>query len=128
MVDFQNDSTVSTPPSDLLKILIIQRRNDVIDAIETYYKLQLRNADVPDNIIRARILSLVLELGNAYKRWTDKEHTTTTQTILTGSLMEVLNIFHEVNIQLDNKKITRIDTRQDFDRKNIEKENEIMLS
>ena len=126
MVDFQNENTTSTPPTDLLKILIIQRRNDIIDAIESYNKLKFLHTDVPDNIIRARMLSLYYELGHALQRWLGKElgdFKDFKKTMAHGDIKEVIELFEKINEHLDIKKITRVDTRQSFDRKDTEEEN-----
>jgi len=127
MINNKEIQTISTPPTDLLKILIIQRRNDLIDAIEHYYKNRLLNAGVQDNLIRARTISLLMELGHAYVRWQEVPVTKLIDKVRNAPIEDVLTFVHEINEQLDLRRITRVDTRDGFDRTKSELENENML-
>jgi len=51
-------ATTTTPPADLLKILILQRRDEVIQSIQNYYKMSLSGASAPSNIVLSRVRSL----------------------------------------------------------------------
>jgi hypothetical protein len=42
MVDYNNEATVTTPPSDILKISILERRALFINALEKYNELAVK--------------------------------------------------------------------------------------
>ena len=68
MVDFSNDVTVSTPAVDVMRIIILEARNNLLESIETYH---LRKADghTPrPSIMKSRLLRLFQEIEFTLKR------------------------------------------------------------
>ena len=68
MVDFDSGETVGTPASDIVRILLLQRRDYVIEAIEKYYQLKSGGVNHGLGVVRARLRSLFLEMQAALKR------------------------------------------------------------
>jgi len=64
MVDFNNETTATITPSALVKILILQRRHDFLEAQEHYYKYLSDDVETPVSItmVLARLRTLFLEL------------------------------------------------------------------
>lgn len=113
MVDFNADATVSSSAIDILRILILQRRNDVIDAIETYRKLEEHSS--PDTtIVRSRLFSLFLEIQAMIKR-KHKEYDQIKESCDSKDFEELLKTFLELNEFLDMNRLTRIDTKNVYD-------------
>jgi hypothetical protein len=133
MVDFDNESTIGTPAVDVERISILQRRYDLFDALEDYQKKALANISTPDSFIRARLMTLFLEIQAMLKRrWKEKyeEHYEKLKDICMGtkeeiSLEDIYKSIYLINEVLDHIRLTRIDTKQQYNPQDIEKENEI---
>lgn len=113
MVDFNSEATVSAAAIDILRILILQRRNDVIDSIEGYRKLEA-HSEPEASVIRARLYSLFLEIQPMIKRKHDDY-----DDILKGCLSKEFNILTEtfllINEFLDKNRLIRIDMKEIYD-------------
>lgn len=53
-MDFNNETTVGIPAADVERISILQRRYDMIEALEDYKKKRLNGVGVTLSIVRAR--------------------------------------------------------------------------
>ncbi len=125
MVDFNNtEKLVGTPPGEVLKILILQRREFVIDTLEQYYSSDIRGASGRDNMVFASLRSLFLELQAALKRdLSDDEYFNLRLKVFSRNIADAEQAFDFLNTWLDNKRITRVDTKRHIDSDNIEEEN-----
>lgn len=118
------NGTIATPPSELVKILILQRRNDVLDAIEGYYKMKCAGAEAPKHVVQARIRSLFLEREASLRRQYSTEDFKLLETKVFGnSIDESIKAFREIDEYLDRLQITKVDNRQRIDTTNVEAEN-----
>ena len=117
MVDFNNETTVTTPASDVVRILILQRRNDVIEAFEHYNKNYASDVEIDLSVVKARIHSLYLEVqGLADKRIKDTDIEGMTEKIFACKDREaLLKIFSEINMLLYEINLTKIDNKPDYD-------------
>ena len=113
MVDFNNDVTVGTPAVDIVRVLILQRRNDVIEAFEHYYKQEEVGYDQEVAPIRARLKSLFLEIAAMITRHEGKgAGPEIWKSIESGEVDELLDVFIRLNFLLDDVKLTRIDLKK----------------
>lgn len=122
MVDFNNETTIATPSVDVVRILILQRRNDVIEAFEHYKKTDNEEIEV----IQARLLSLYLELQGLIDKQKDspKNNIEVFSTkIFEADFGALLKIFSGINMLLYNINLTKIDNKPDYDTTDIEAEN-----
>lgn len=135
MVDFDNDSTVGTPAIDVQRITILQRRYDLFEAVEDYTKRTLMSGPYPFAIIRARLLIFYLELEPMLKRHTKKNE----DKIILSQIRDICfgetekdikekDLFKAIiflNKFLDSPlRLTRLDTRQQYNPQEMESENE----
>lgn len=131
MVDFNNEATIGTAAVDVERISILQRRYDLIEALEDYRKKRIAGAGVGLNIVRARLFSLFLEIQAYLKRKLTKENRLKEYETLRDSCLtetkeeEILRLIYRINEELDVLRLTRIDTRQVYDETDTEAENEI---
>jgi len=126
MVNFNNENTIATPPRDVIKILILQRRNDLIEAIEDYNKRKFIGSDTGTQFIQARLFSLFLEIQNILsRRMSPKDYEKLEKVLLSDSLesRKLIDIFYQINNILDSADLIKIDTRKQYDTSNIETEN-----
>ena len=138
MVNFNNDATVGIPATDIEKISILQRRYDLIEAIEAYYKNKFKGIAGETSIISARLMSLFYEIQAMLKRRHTpkakkkgaatkaddtfekiKKVCTSTTTI---KIEDVVNVLELINDELDVVRLTRIDTQKVYDETDIEEE------
>jgi len=125
-MNFEEHQTVAVPPSDLLKIMVLQRRDDVLAALEAYNKLSARSSGVPPHALKARIRTLFIDLKAALKNDMDEERFLHLSNLVdSDDVDEMLDAFDLVNEWLYNKKVTRFDTRKSYDPSRAEKENQV---
>ena len=131
MVDFNAEQTISTPPIDILKVMILQRYDDVLNSISSYYKYNDSGVQAPSYVISARIRTLLYTLKPALDRWinpdTGKLTTKDMEKILDNedsTIEDLFKVFNELCWWLDEKKITRLDNLKVLKDMNPETENE----
>lgn len=128
MVDFNNETTIGTPAADVQRILILQRRNDLIEAIEAYHKLMNTSSQVETNVIQARAMSLFYEIQAILQRSLPRDRYIHLLNLLYGQDKDKIeNIelsFFIINDFLDSKRIIRIDTKKQYDSSRVIQEDE----
>jgi hypothetical protein len=131
MVDFNNEATVAQNAADIIKIIIIERRYNVHEALEHYLKRRYDNADTgPEfEVLKARLYILYIELretcirilkdkrGDAQLKELERQLTST-------EFNDILAAINTINSILDKIKLTRLDLYQTYDYTNIEAANE----
>jgi len=127
MVDFDNDATIGTPAIDVERISILQRRYDVIEAIEDYKKKRYLGSGNPISYIRARMFSLFIEIQAYLKRILSKEEYGELLNTCLNSKdeIELIEALFKINELLDKMRLIRIDTQKVYDATNVEEENKI---
>ena len=126
MVDFDNETTISTPSYEIVKVLILQRRSYLIDIYEEYLKreYQGQESQTQYQIIRARLHSLFLELQPLLKRkLKPAEYNELYTRVRSDNPEQVEQAMFKINEFIDEIKITAIDTKQHYDRTRVENEN-----
>lgn len=124
MVDFNNEATVGTPRSDILAVLILQRRNDAINSIEHFNKLVGQGADPPIAHLRSSILAFFMEFRAALKNsLSDKEYASLLTLCQSNDADHLSEAFMEIDDQLYKKNIIKIDSRKSVDTDDIEASN-----
>lgn len=131
MVDFNAEQTISTPPIDILRVMILQRYDDVLNSISAYYKYSDSGVEAPTHIVSARIRTLLYTLKPALDRWinpkTDNMDTFIMENILDNpesKIEDLFKVFNKLSWWLDEKKITRLDNQKVLKDMNPETENE----
>lgn len=120
---FDNEATISTPSYDIVKVLILQRRYDLLEALERYHKEGLQAEDL--SIVEARLYTLFLELYAIIKRKYKAERFK----ILSDSLKKkdyasIHSNIIELLIFIDTLGLTAIDSRRVIDYADIEAVNQ----
>jgi hypothetical protein len=123
MVDFDNEATVGTPAADIVRILILQRRSDLFEALEAYRKRDYLGASSDISTVRARLNTLFLEIqGTLKRRLKEEEYKDLLIKIGSNKEEEILGAIYFLNEYLDALKLTRIDTRKEYDKTRVEHE------
>jgi hypothetical protein len=125
MVDFDNETTIGTPASDVVKILILQRRADLFEAIEDYNKRNFKGIEADISIFKARLITLWIELEETLKRTLNKiEYETLKRDIYSDTEGVLMDCTLKLNAFIGNKlRLTRLDTKQQYDSTRADLEN-----
>jgi hypothetical protein len=126
MVDFNNEATVTIPSLELVKILILQRRNDCFNAYEDFTKKLHQGLEVDLSITRARLFSWFLELQASLKRkLPPTEYAALIGKVNSNDKESIHDAILLMNEYCDNINLTKIDMRKIIDSSNVETENEL---
>ena len=128
MVDFNNEHTIGIPAEDIVRIIILQKRENVHEAIEYYFIKHEQGLQVNIEPIRFRLLTLFSELRPYMKRIKKDDkcefvNALEKQIMTSKKVDDLILIMHQFNEILDNLRLTRIDTRQQYDSRRVEEEN-----
>ena len=115
MVDFGSvnhyDKT-TVPAYQLVKVVILQRRNDVIEAFEDYYKKKFNNYVVGLAVVKARLKSLFLEVRALLKHRLKNESFEELQKLVNSDdLYSLERAFMIVDDVLYQVRLTSIDDK-----------------
>ena len=126
MVDFNNDTTIGTPAVDVVRILVLQRHSDMIEAWESHLKKKYAGVQSNGTVVRARIMSLFLQIHPTIKRKLDpKDYEALVFSLKSGDEDIIEANILLLNEVLDEVKITRIDTKKQYDKTNVETEDKM---
>ena len=124
MVDFNNEATIGTPSTEVVKILILQRRYDLMESLEKHNRLQNQNQDSDTSTLRARLFTLFMEIQAGLKRrLPTKEYTELLDWMNSEEETDIMQAVYKINEELDKINLTKIDTKKVYDSTRVEKEN-----
>jgi hypothetical protein len=135
VVDFNNETTVTTPPGEIVKVVVLERREQVIEALESYYSLEGSDVDMQHKttVLRARMLALWFQMQAMVRRRRkdakggneDPTYDEIQERMLVAKEFEqILDCFEWMNEFIDDMGLTYIDSRARYDRRNIEDANQ----
>lgn len=126
MAEF-SEMTVGTPRSDILSILILQRRNDVINALEQFNKLGGQEFETGSvvSLVRSRLLALFLEIRAPMKKDVGAEaYSDLIRKCSCNDIEKLTEAFMFIDEWLYKKNITKIDSRKHTDPTDLEENND----
>jgi hypothetical protein len=123
LVNYDNETTITTSPKDVVKISILERRKYAIDAFEFYINKKALNVNPSIAIIKSRMFSFFLEIGASYKRDKKEEYDKVIMLLQSADYAKLITAFNILNEYLDAKGVTKIDTIKQYDSTNTEIEN-----
>lgn len=122
--------TSATPPLDVLKILTLQRRDAVLEAIEQFYKQQDAESQPPIFFVTSRVRSLFLDLEPMLRRYYSasdeaKDKFKAMELVcFSRDVFGCIEMFREMCFILDEKNLTKWDNQKIIDTTLVENENE----
>ncbi len=127
MVDFDNETTIGTPSTDIIRIILLQYRYDTRDAFEKYMKDIQAGVEGNISIVKARLITWFLEMRAMLKRRNKKGEYSKLykQVMAVESEKEVIDVICILDDILDSIHLTRVDTRIKYDSSRVEKENRV---
>lgn len=121
MVDFESETTITRPASDVCKIVILQRRYDCIEALGDLWKREAHGSTAGMGVAWAALKKLAKEvramLGQRLQGYDDLVRGVT----MDAQSLEVL--FDAIDAELYDLGLTKIDTGKRYDRTRTEREN-----
>ena len=113
MVDFNSEATIGTPAVDIVRILILQRRSDLIEALEDYNKQDYKGLQCDIAIVRAMLVSLFIEIQSGLQRRLKPEiYTTLKAYVDSDKIKDILQAIISINEYLDDIRLIRLDNKQ----------------
>ena len=136
MVDFNNETTISVPAADIVRVLMLQRRNDCIEAREKLMSMGSKGFQVDSSIYRSRLFSYFMELeGMLFRRFEKVEvskglsrYAWVLGRLGSKEAAELDEVFFFFNHLLDEIQLTKIDSKKQFDSSRVEIENREKLN
>lgn len=126
MVDFNNEATMATPATDVVKLCIIERWYNLIEALEAFDKQKGSGVFADFHIVKSRLLSLLRVLSPSLLRQGKKaEYEEVILLIESNQYDDIIRGFAILNTFLDEINLTRIDTKPKYNRTRVEEENAI---
>jgi len=134
MVDFNKEATIGTPAHNVVKILLLQARANVLEALEDYNKKMCKGIEADQSILKSRLLTWFLEHQAYLDRNLKKKDWVQMQNRAKESLFfnqdelkpeKIWEFIKDLNKIIDKLKVTRVDTRVSYDRSNVELDNEM---
>jgi len=132
MVNFNNENTVSTPAANIIKLLVIEARYNSFLAFEEYNSKISGSINYNQGRVRARLGTWYLE----HQAYLERTFTKAEDIIEIDAVKKdlffnkqdleytrILEIIIFLNNIIDKLKITKLDTKQQYDTTNIEEDN-----
>lgn len=124
MVDFNAEATIGTPRTDILSVMILQRRYDLFEAIEQYRKAHFQGSQPAAYALRARLSTFFLEVRAALKNdLSSDEFRVLAGQVASEQEKDWSMALQTIDDWLYRKNLIRIDTRKAVDPRNIEEAN-----
>ena len=126
MVDFNDSMTVAVPAYDIVKILILQSRDNFIQALEAYRRTKYKGIQASSHEIRSRAQSLYEEVRSAMRNsMTPEEFKRLTEQINSSEVDDIEEAWHTIDEWLYEKKLIQFDTKIKYDSTRVEQENDM---
>lgn len=128
MVDFNSEATVTTPASKLLQILALEKRENLLLAVEFYTKNKFMEQEKGTElgVLKSNCWLLYYELQALLKRKRSKEKIEELKKQMNADKPEdVFKAVDELNLFMDEVHFTKIDNKRVYDSTNTELENEL---
>jgi len=125
MVNFNNETIVGIPAADIERLLICQRRSDVLEALEDYKKRRFQGSNTNLSIVRARLITYFLEIQALFKRRTTPTEYKDFWTKIKESQSEtdIYDMVMTLSELLDKIGLIKVDTKKVINTADTEAEN-----
>lgn len=124
MVNFNNETTVTQAPAEIVKITRLEKRYNLFEALERYYKDDLGGQDTDHEltVVAVRGLNLMWELAGELVR-KKKNIVSIRDNLLSQNKIRILEEVERLNLFCDEIGLTRIDINKVYDTTRVENEN-----
>lgn len=125
MSDVPEYGSVAVPPVDLLRVRLLEMRDDALRAVGQFHRYRSNGAstDTCLALLRPPMLVLYHAIRAAIARDKDKKFAPVPELLAAKDPDSVLAAWELMDDWLDTKRITRVDMIMDYDRTRAEHEN-----
>lgn len=124
MVDFNNEKTISTPLADVLKILILEKRDYIMEALKKYHLDKKTFSKSRPGAFASGVIQLFYMLRPMLLQdLKEKDFQELEKQVFEEDIKEVNKAFITLENYLYRKNITRIDNKKTYDTTDTEAEN-----
>lgn len=120
------NNTITVPPLDLLKIMILRRRQNILNEVEEYYfhieRGHPRETYRLASLIKTFYLEMKVMMQKNMKVDVFKQ---TTKDCLSKDILSKIRGFEAIDLFLYDKQLTKFDMKIDYDSTDWEAENSI---
>lgn len=126
MVDFNNETTITTNPKDVYNVILLEHNEYVLDSLEAYEKHKFSGVNVNSNIIRARIKNLYRHIRHDFRKNTKTELYTEAERLFnTETFTELIKLYDDyISVFLADIGLTAKTKRKDYDPLNASEEDD----
>jgi hypothetical protein len=132
MVDFNNEGVFTANKGQILELVILGRRDELINTFQLWREAKIGNTSREESLrvkLQSILFSLFLELDRALSRKLSKDgeyKNLKTLLLSDGALdgKELIEVFFSINNALDELNLTKIDTKVVINSLDVETENE----
>jgi len=111
MVDFNNETTISRPADEIVKILILEKREHVFDMLEFHDKKNGSGVDVDVAFVRSRVWALFLHVRATWKRHHPDDYTVLYRLCRSRKIDDLILAVEKIDDFLDDLQLTRFDNK-----------------
>ena len=128
MVDFNNETTITRPATDILKMTILQRRYETINALGWYAEKEESGhaQSLGTSKVRSSLLQLFYDCRSMLKnRMKADSFAAMEKNILENNVdsQTILELFELIDTELYSVGLTKFDTGRVYDSTSVEAEN-----
>lgn len=118
------DVYTTLPPTDILKINLLNRRDNVTSIIGDYMQKYYAGGSPPGHLVLGAVYGLLVDIEAQLDRSVStEEFETITKLVYSKDTDDSIKAFRKINAWFDKIKLTRFDTSKQYDTSRAENEN-----
>lgn len=131
MVDFNNEGTVTTPVQGIIKIVILEKRYNFLQAVEEFKQKEQDGKTVRVSFIKSRLYNLFLEIdptlrknhNNIDKETKSNRYTELVEMLESDKFEVLMSAFSFINFFLYDLGLLKFDNKIKYNTVMVEEEN-----
>lgn len=130
MVDFNSEGAFTANKGQILELVILGRRDELINTFQLWRESKIGNTSKEETYrykLQSIVFALFMELERALSRKLEKKkYDEIKELVLKEEAVEgkkLIDIYFSINKALDELNLTKIDTKKSFDTTDVETEN-----
>ena len=130
MVNFESEQLLTTNKGEILNLIVLGRRDELLNTFQVWRESCISNSaseKTQEYKLRSCLFTIFLELERPLDRNLDKEAYLELKNFVNTKddveEKDILKAYSTINTFLDKINLTKIDTKKNFDSRNLEAEN-----
>ena len=131
MVNFDSEQMLTTNKGEILNLIVLGRRDELLNTFQQWRVSCISNGSNKKTVeekLRGSLFVLFMEIERPLSRKLDKKVFEDLEIFVYSestdiSKVDIISAYHVLNKFLDDINLTKIDTKKNFDSRNLEDEN-----